>query len=82
MENPPPEKSAPPPIDLHQAFWWYCEICASENYERATTPPMSDEELEYIRTLHNTTAGHLFYTPRYVTCSDCGEKYTASYDNL
>lgn len=67
-------------VELHMAFMWDCPHCGTENFQRAITLRMSDEELresdcppedfEKFRTAHTM--------PCNVKCRDCGKRFKAA----
>ena len=64
-------------VELHHAFMWICDECGRENFERAFSPSMSDEQRESLRVhLGVQRIGSVFAAPTVVQCKYCGEVFS------
>lgn len=77
-ENRPANR--PPRADLKTAFWWYCDACGTENFERATLPEISNQDMEAVMAAHNidpSAASFFCVVPDWVVCKVCGVSHEA-----
>lgn len=66
--------------ELHAAFAWDCDSCGRENFVRAVTVEMSQEDIEGMIAEHggdpeDWRTGHWESRPDEVTCQHCGTEY-------
>tara|TARA_Y100000310_G_scaffold326019_1_gene390344 strand:- start:591 stop:884 length:294 start_codon:yes stop_codon:yes gene_type:complete len=74
-------------IELHQAFFWDCEMCGKENFERAIALEMTrDEKTEIFRDMGELESYEelppefdidLLSAPKKVKCKYCGTIFRA-----
>lgn len=72
-------------VELHNGFFWDCDNCGKENFERAYVPDLPPDVIECTKAAHNIPEddGHLFfYVPSEVKCRSCGEEYNAHVQNF
>lgn len=70
-------------VELHQAFMWDCPECGRENFERAITAELTDQERidllrqmgEFIDELDENVHGEFVAAPCSVTCRFCDHQF-------
>jgi hypothetical protein len=76
-------------IKLHQGWWWTCEECGRDNFERAVIQEVSEEEAEHLEELSGRPSEEILKSgvtpiPLWVNCSyeDCGHEFdTITYED-
>ena len=70
-------------IELHNGFFWDCDECGREHFERALVPTLNPDEIEYIKVTHNIEGPHvMIISPAYVTCKDCNTTFKTENQTL
>lgn len=70
---------------LYNGFFWDCDKCGQENFERAIVPEVDTDILEAVKELHNIdnkTSHIMFYSPDTVKCKSCHECYKAQVNSF
>lgn len=65
-------------VELFNGFFWDCEECGYENFERALVPEFEQDLIEAVKAAHNIpdeTEHIMFCSPREVTCKTCQTTY-------
>ncbi len=68
----------PEKVELHQAWSWDCPECGRENFERAVTCELSDEDKQHMKEDHgipDPMTGDWVSAPLDVTCKHCGKDF-------
>jgi protein-arginine kinase activator protein McsA len=67
-------------VELLPAFFWICNECGSDNFERGLVAEMSESEMIDVREeleLSEFEEVELIGHPEMVTCKECGTEYKA-----
>lgn len=73
-------------VELKEAFWWFCDNCAAENYARAKQAELNDSDAEEAyRRFHmleewaelpeDWRSFKMLEQPKFVECPVCGERF-------
>ena len=71
-------KRAKPQGELHNGWWWYCEVCGEANFERAIT--LSRETLEQVMSVDGDDPDVILF-PDDVTCRFCHVEYETTLED-
>jgi ribosomal protein L37AE/L43A len=64
--------------ELFQAFFWTCENCGRDQFERAIAVELNSEEMHELREdfgVESYTPGEFVRAPASVKCNHCGEQF-------
>jgi L-asparaginase II len=65
-------------VELHQAYSWCCDHCGRDNFVRAVTVELSEEDRQQMALEcgdEDWTTGRWVAAPEVVTCETCGTEY-------
>ena len=79
------KKNVKKAVELHNGFFWDCDCCGEENFERALVPSIPEDIIECTKAAHNIPEddGHLFfYLPSEVKCKYCETEFFSYMQNF
>lgn len=70
-------------VELHHAWFWLCDECGEENFERVVVAEIGTQEQEEIAEAlgiepWEAKTGDFYTKPSSVKCGQCGKEYDTS----
>lgn len=68
-------------VELKPGYFWDCEDCGTENFERGGVPDLCEQDLLFLREkegIDPDDVGHFTMVPTNVKCRKCGLAFTTT----